>query len=189
MDPQSHSVCDRWHNPWTEEIVPVIPVANDPVQGLFRHEVPAQVSEHTTTFQFDLFSYYDNPLGGEERFQPYSPQPIYQAAELFKLTVATADLQQDTETIADVHLCWSRIGPWLPWMKMGDRSSYLVYSATGGKALTVEDLPSLLQEPLERLPQYREAPTEYREGADMTSWLYFQEHFQAYLQGALFPVT
>ncbi len=189
LDPENQSLCDRWHNPWTEDVVPVIPVANDPVQGLFRREVPAQVSERTTTFQFDLFPYYENPLAGEERFQAYSPQPIYQAAELFKLTVATADLQQDTETIADVHLCWSRIGPWLPWMKMGDRPGYLIYSATGCKAITVEELPSLLQEQLERLPQYREAPTEYREGADMTSWLYFQEHFQAYLQGALFPVT
>ncbi|WP_315862744.1 DUF1838 family protein [Thermosynechococcus sichuanensis] len=189
MDPENQSLCDRWHNPWTEDVVAVIPVANDPVQGLFRREVPAQVSERTTTFQFDLFPYYENPLVGEERFQAYSPQPIYQAAELFKLTVATADLQQDTPTIGDVHLCWSRMGPWLPWMKMGDRPGYLIYSATGCKALTVEDLPSLLQAQLERLPQYREAPSEYREGADMTSWLYFQEHFEAYLEGAQFPLT
>ncbi|MFN4279387.1 DUF1838 family protein [Thermosynechococcus sp.] len=55
LDPENQAPCDRWHNPWTEEVVPVIPVANDPVQGLFGREVPAQVGEHTTTFQFDLF--------------------------------------------------------------------------------------------------------------------------------------
>ncbi|MFN4279386.1 DUF1838 family protein [Thermosynechococcus sp.] len=83
------------------------------------------------------------------------------------------------------HTLSFRLGPWLPWMRMGDRPGYLIYSATGRKTLTVEDLPSLLQEQLERL----EASSEYREGADMTSWLYFQEHFEAYLEGALFPVT
>ncbi|MCH9054683.1 DUF1838 domain-containing protein [Synechococcus sp. PCC 6716] len=189
LDPETNTVGDRWRNPWTQEVLTVIPVANDPVQGLFRREVPAQVRATTTTFQFDLFPYYANPLASDPRFGEYSPQPLYQAVELFKLTVATADLNdQGSSTIRDVQLYWSRIGPWLPWMKMGDRPGYLIYSASGQKAFEVAALPRLLQEQLQRLPHYCEAPTTYRDGADMTSWLYFQEHFEAYLAGETFPL-
>lgn len=190
LDPKTNTICHRWHNPWTGEVVTVIPVANDPVQGLFRREVPAQVRAKTTTFEFDLFPYYENPLAADPRLREYSPQAFYQAVELFKLTVATADLKaQQSSTIREVQLSWSRMGPWLPWMKMGDRPGYLIYSASGQKAFSVAELPPLLQEQLQRLPHYCEAPTTYREGADMTSWLYFQQHFEAYLAGLPFPVT
>ncbi len=190
LDPASNRVVNHWSNPWTGEVLPVIPVANDPVQGLFQREVPAQVRATTTTFQFDLFPHYANPLASDPRLQAYSPQPLYQAVELFKLVVPTADLQNsESATLRDVKLYWSRIGPWLPWMKMGDRPGYLIYSASGQKAFTVAELPRLLQEQLQRLPHYAQAPTTYREGADMTSWLYFQQHFEAYLAGATFPIS
>jgi len=190
LDPETNALAERWQNPWTGEVLTVIPVANDPVQGLFRREVPAQVGLTTTTFQFDLFPHYANPLAEDPRFQDYSPQPLYQAVELFKLTVPTPALKaKESNTIAEVHLYWSRIGPWLPWMKMADRPGYLIYSASGQKAFRVAELPALLQEQLQRLSLYREAPTTYREGADMTSWLYFQQHFEAYLAGAMFPIV
>ena len=44
------------------------------------------------TFVFDLFPNSPNPLAEDVRFVDYSPNPIYQAAELFKLTVPTAEL-------------------------------------------------------------------------------------------------
>ncbi|WP_275574966.1 hypothetical protein [Neosynechococcus sphagnicola] len=31
-------------------------------------------------------------------------------------------------------------------------------------------------------------PRAYQEGEDMTSWLYFRQHFQSYLAGAVFPM-
>lgn len=38
----------------------------------------------------------------------------------------------NTTSVSKVMLAWDRIGPWLPWMKMGDRSGNLIYSAWGG---------------------------------------------------------
>jgi hypothetical protein len=67
-------------------------VANNPVQGNFKGIFPAKVEHEVTTFVFDLFPNYPNPLAKDVRFVDYSPNPIYPAAELFKLTVPTAEL-------------------------------------------------------------------------------------------------
>ncbi|MDG2990184.1 DUF1838 domain-containing protein [Candidatus Synechococcus calcipolaris G9] len=190
LDPATNAILHQWLNPWLGESVPVVHVANDPVQGCFRRPLPAQVSSTTTTFRFDLFPSYANPLADDPRFADYSPQPLYQAVELFKLAIATADLEDPTPSaIAQVSLAWSRIGPWLPWMKMGARPGQLIYSATGQKVLKINDLPQLLQEQIrDRLPQYQEAPSQLNDGEDMTSWLYFRQHFEAYLRGDIFPI-
>ncbi|MFN5980851.1 MAG: DUF1838 family protein [Pseudanabaena sp.] len=39
-----------------------------------------------------------------------------------------------------------------------------------------------------RIPLFKDAPAEKIEGAEMTSWEYFKQHFDAYAQGATFPI-
>jgi hypothetical protein len=74
-------------------------------------------------------------------------------------------------------------------MKMNDTPGYLIYSATGNKVAGFTELPPLLQTEINtRLPLYKQAPTAYLDGEDMTSWLYFQKHFPAYLAGEIFPI-
>jgi hypothetical protein len=86
-------------------------------------------------------------------------------------------------------LILSRIGPWLLWMNMGGRLGQLIYSATGQKVASFEQLPQLLQDQIEtQVPLYRNAPSTRLQTADMTSWAYFKQHFQAYLSGERFPV-
>jgi hypothetical protein len=82
----------QWENPWTGKLLTVMHVANNPVQGCFKGKFLAQVNEDSTTFVFDLFSTYPNPLATEPKFADYNPNPTYQAAELFKITVPTAEL-------------------------------------------------------------------------------------------------
>lgn len=191
LDPESQEILHRWQNPWTQEVVPVVHVANSPVQGHFQgHRFPGQVFGPNTTFAFDLFLKYPNPLAADPRFQDYSPHPTYQAAELFKLTVPTADLRDPGRTqVSSLILAWDRIGPWLPWMKMGNRSGHLVYSACGHRVQDFSALPELLQTQIsDRLPLYRQAPHRKLDQEDMTSWLYFQQHFEAYLRGEVFPL-
>ena len=190
LDPDTGEILRKWKNPWTQEVLPVVHVANNGVQGLFKRPFPAIVEGETTAFVFDLFSYYPNPLADDRRFAPYSPQPIYQATELFKLTVPTAELRNEEITsVSKVMLAWDRIGPWVPWMKMGDRPGYLVYSAWGGKVAGFSDLPQLLQDEINtRVPLYKNAPQSRLEIDDMTSWNYFKKHFDAYLRGDIFPL-
>ncbi|AFY62202.1 DUF1838 domain-containing protein [Synechococcus sp. PCC 6312] len=190
LDPKSGELLHRWHNPWTDETVTVVHVANSPVQGRFRHDFPALVTPETTTFIFDLFPNYPNSLADDPKFQDYSPQALYQAVELFKLTVPTAEiLNPDPPCIEKLLLAWSRIGPWLPWMKMGAWPGQMIYSASGRKVMQFDQLPRLIQEQIQtRLPLFTQAPPQKLDTEDMTSWRYFAQNFEAYLAGEQFPL-
>lgn len=189
LDPETGEKLQTWKNPWTDEILPVMHVANNPVQGDFKGQFSAQVDEETTTFAFDIFPMYPNPLA-DPKFAEYSPNPNYQAAELFKFAVPNAELFDETlPLVPKLWFGWDRIGPWVPWMKMGDRAGHMIYSASGKKVDDFSQLPQLLQDEINtRLPLYRHAPEAYLDGEDMTSWLYFQKYFDAYLAGETFPI-
>ena len=190
LDPETGEIQRHWQNPWTGEMLPVVHVANSPIQGTFRHNIPAEVDGDTTTFIFDLFAQYPNPLADDPKFAEYCDRPIYNAVELFKLAVPTADLEDPTTTtVSKLVLSWNRVGPWLPWMKMKQRSGHLIYSASGKKVKDFSDLPPILKKEIEtRVPFYKDAPAQKIEGEEMTSWSYFKQHFDAYLQGATFPI-
>lgn len=190
LDPNTGEILHKWENPWTGEIVPIMHVANNPVQGYFKGIFPAKVEGEITTFVFDLFPSYPNPLAEDSRFIDYSPNPNYQAAELFKLTVPTAELfNTELVSVSKLILSWDRIGPWLPWMKMGNKPGNLIYSATGLKVNSFEELPQLLQDEINtRLPLYKDAAKTQLDTEDMSSWTYFKHHFDAYLAGERFPL-
>jgi hypothetical protein len=190
LHPETGEILRQWQNPWTGELLTVMHVANNPVQGHFKGKFPAQVSGDSTTFVFDLFSTYPNPLATDAKFADYSPNPTYQAAELFKITVPTEELlNPEVLSVSKLQLYWDRIGPWVPWMKMGDRPGQLIYSACGGKVNGLDELPQLLKDEINtRVPLYKHAPKAYVEGADMTSWTYFEKYFDAYLAGETFPL-
>lgn len=190
LHPETGEILRQWENPWTGELLPVVHVANNPVQGHFKGKFPARVDRDSATFVFDLFITYPNPLASDPKFADYSPNPTYQAAELFKLTVPAEDLSNpEILSVSKLQLSWDRIGPWVPWMKMGDRPGHLIYSAYGGKVNGFNDLPQLLKDEMNtRVPLYKNAPKSYLEGEDMTSWVYFQKNFDAYLAGETFPL-
>ncbi|MGJ5675549.1 MAG: DUF1838 domain-containing protein [Nostochopsis sp.] len=190
LNPKTEEILHKWDNPWTKETVPVMHVANNPVQGHFKDKFPAQVDGESTTFVFDIFPTYPNPLIGDAKLAQYTPQSTYQAAELFKITVPTTDLfNLELTSVSQLRLSWDRIGQWLPWMKMGDRSGYLIYSAYGSKVQGFDELPQLLKDEINtRVPLYKNAPKSFLDVEDMTSWLYFQQHFAAYLASERFPL-
>ncbi|MGB3292661.1 MAG: DUF1838 domain-containing protein [Phormidesmis sp.] len=191
LDPETDEILHRWENPWSGETLTVMHVANNPVQGRFKGEFSAKVEGDFTTFGFDLFSHYENPLSADERFAAYSPQPMYQSVELFKLTVPTEDLRNpEITSVPTMILGWDRIGPWVPWMKMGDHPGQLIYSGLGRKLSCFEELPQVLQDEINtHIPIYRAAPAKKEDIASVTSWTYFKEHFEAYLAGDRFPVV
>lgn len=192
LDPETGEILHQWDNPWTGETLTVVHVANNPVQGYLKGKFPAEVNDDLTTFWFDLFPTYPNPLATDPQFAAYSPQKTYQAAELFKLMVPTADLQNpDLNSVSQLFLSWDRIGPWVPWMKMGNQQGQLIYSGRGRKVSDFTQLPPLLQDEINRrIPVYKNAPqVSVDEAEDMTSWTYFKKHFQAYLSGERFPIA
>ncbi len=190
-DPMSGELLHRWENPWTGDALTVMHVANDPVQHQLRYPVPAQLAGNAASFVLEMFPTYPNPLGDRPKFRDYSPNPDYLASEFFQITVPLDELRDpERATVNTMTLAWNRIGPWLPWMKMGDRPGQLVYHAYGRRVSSYDVLsPLLRQEIKQRLPKYRHAPTSYTQKTNMTSWRYFEEHFDAYLQGDPFPIN
>lgn len=190
LDPKTNEPLHKWENPWTGEVLTVAHVANNPVQGRFKRPFPAQVNGDLTTFVFDLFATYPNPLADDPKFADYSPNPMYQAVELFKLTVQTEELlDPELPSVSKLFLAWDRIGPWVPWMKMGTLPGNLIYSGSGIKVKSVNELPQLLQDEINnRVPLYKNAPKAYLDVEEMTSWTYFKKNFDSYLAGERFPL-
>ncbi|AFZ21645.1 DUF1838 domain-containing protein [Allocoleopsis franciscana] len=189
LDPITDHPLRTWENPWTGERLTVVHVANKLVQRFIQGRLPVGVNGDTTTVFFNLFSNYPNPLK-DEKFLAYSPNPHYQSVELFKFTAATDELlDPEKSSASQVMLSWDRVGPWLPWMKMGNKAGHLIYSAFGNKADSFSALPELLQDEINsRLPLYKNAPTSKLDQEDMTSWIYFKRYFEAYLRGDVFPI-
>ena len=185
MDPETNEIIDTWENPWSGEEVEVMHVANDPVNlrapmyerdengeatmtANFRHygEVVARSSE------IPLF--YTNPLGGE--YQPYIGG-TYHAMEIFNSFYnAEKLLDNDTASIGQSHLGWSRVAKWLPWFKMGDRAGVMVFNASGFSTFDKSKVPARLVEILdERYPLYWEPPELGDNRPNETSWTVFKK--------------
>ncbi len=188
-DPVSGTLLDRWTNPWSGEVVPVVHVANRVVQrelGTAR----LVVADGVANLAIDVVMAYPNPLASDAALRAFDPAPTYRAAELFTLSAdATAALDPARATVPTMSLVWTRVGPWLPWMHAtGD--GYLVYSARGRKLAAREPLPAALAHVIdERAPQYHHAPACVVVGPSVTSWTYFAAHLAAYLAGRTFPLA
>lgn len=190
LDPASRTRLDRWTSPWTDRTVTVVHVANERVQTSFTRAVPSVIADELATVAFDIPLFYPNPLAADPETQPFSPFASYQAAELFTFAAPAAELLDPARpTVSRLWFTWHRLGPWLPWMDMGDRPGQLVYSARGRKVSGFDELPALLREDIStRLPRYRHAATCIVARPNETSWTYFGRHLDAYRAGARFPL-
>lgn len=192
LDPTTEQLLKNWTNPWTNETVNVVHVANDPVQQNYPNTstFQGQVNDDSTIFPLDIPLFYPNPLYGNASYVPYSPQRWYQAGEFFKFIVPTKDLKKKhKDTIDDVLVSWTRTGPWLPWMKQGEAHGYLLYSSQGAKIPSLDQLPWVMQEEIEnRVQVYQSAPTCVLNASSVSSWTYFKKYFDAYIAGAEFPI-
>lgn len=190
LDPATGRVLDRWHNPWTDETVPVVHVANRLVQNPLG-PVAITRTQGRATLALDIPVFYPNPLAGDPATRAYSPQAHYVAAELFAFETSASDLDAPGRaSVPAMTFTWHRVGPWLPWMNMGARPGQLVYSAHGRKLAAFAELPTSLREEISaRLPLYRHAPRCIVDARNVTSWTYFAQHLAEYRAGARFPVA
>jgi hypothetical protein len=189
LDPLTKERLYSWKNPITGETVNVVHVANDPVNTEMS-SVPIQsLSETDAVIVSDIPLFYPNPLHSNASYSKYGGYlPYYEAGEYFKFYFKKADLQESKNAVEGVSISWNRVGPWLPWMKMGSAEGGVLYSCIGARAADMSSLPEWLVDDVKtRLPLYLHAPTEYEEPNE-TSQTYFMENFDAYLAGAVFPL-
>ncbi len=191
LDPETGAVLDRWRNPWTGVEVPVVHVANSPVQARLDGAPPLVQRGSDATFLIEVDVAYPNPLAADPALRELSPAPTYQAIELFALTAPAADVADPRRAaVSSMTLSWHRIGPWLPWMQQGERAGALVYTAIGERVDGFDDLPGPLRAIIaERLPSFRAAPGCLLDARNATSWTYLAAHADAYRRGERFPVA
>ncbi|MCC5866587.1 MAG: DUF1838 family protein [Wenzhouxiangella sp.] len=176
QDLETGEIIETWDNPFTEETVEILQVANDPVS----HQMPLAGRDYSTwpwvqmgdqlMLTMNIPLAYPNPLSVEE-FPDESSGPMYFASEHFTF-FAPIDQINDPD-IQSTHATygWARTGPWLPWMRMGQRPGGLIYSGQGMKLPGGYDqLPEAIRAYTdEHFPEYATAPDSFY-GPNATSW-------------------
>lgn len=167
-------IVDCWENPFTDERVPVLHVWNDPV-SFDLGAPPAEVLGDEVAFSVGVSVQYPSPLP-VEAFPASSAGNTYQSTELFDFFAALGDLAEPGRTSVPATFVWTRVGQWLPWMRMGQRPGWLVFHARGQRvAGGFEGLPERLRRAvLDRDARFAHAPT--GDGSpNATSWTRFRD--------------
>ncbi len=182
LDPKTKEVVRTWKNPWSNEEVEVIHVANDPVnmavswangeRGPAKFRGQELEDKFLTTSEIPLF--YSNPLAGD--YQDYVGG-TYHAMEIFNFIADKNELLDASKDKAFPVIAWSRISKFLPWMKMGDRQGYMIFSGTGKKLVGGFDaMPEGIKKEIAlNYPAYKHAPSTDDTRPNETSWTYFKK--------------
>jgi Protein of unknown function (DUF1838) len=183
LDPKTNEVVRKWTNPWTNEEVEVFHVANDPVNSrdvnwARGERGPAKFrgreSEGKFMYTSEIPLFYSNPLGGE--YQDHVGG-TYQAMEIFNFIVDKDELLDPSKDKAFPVIAWTRISKFLPWMKMGDRQGYMIFSGTGKKMVGgYAAMPAGIRAEIEKnYPIYKNAPPTDDKRPNETSWTHFKK--------------
>ena len=169
-------IIDEWDNPFSGERVEVVHVANNPVNTVLnapgREEaMPWVEAGDTVMLTLNIPLAYPNPLQPAQ-FPAESSGPMYIGSEHFMFFTPRAALEDPALSQVPVTYGWTRVGPWLPWMKLGTRAGGLLYVAQGNKRASVDELPEDIRARIARhYPEYATAPAQWVQ-PNVTSWNY-----------------
>lgn len=181
QDPRTGGILDSWTDPDTGAEHEVLHIWNDPVNQDLLLDGPrgpwrAPVTEVAGDVMWaqDILLAYPSPLPVAD-YPESSADDVYRAAELFQFFCRRADL--DTAGLPSVpcHFSWTRLSPWLPWMRRGARPGGLVYHCHGAKLGGWDELPEHLRKYVaEHDPKFARAPDDWS-APNETSWTYFRK--------------
>jgi hypothetical protein len=178
-DPKTGEFIDEWKNPYTKEICKVSPIHNLTVNAHLivsekfgtaiemdfdgnLMEVPLtlgwQVLDDTVMSTFEVHTAFPNELKPDV-WPRESSGKVIRIAEIFQRVVSLSELENEDSTSAHYAGTWTRVGPFLPWMRQGQADGQLVYRTFMAKNGTVDKLPeALVKHARERLPDFFQAP-------------------------------
>lgn len=147
-DLKTGEVLETWYNPFTSDTNEVMHVFNDPVNQNLTFQGPRKphfnfepVGNNRMTMNSDFFLLYPSPLP-KSQFPEHSRSEMYQAAELYSFFFEGKDIVNPDVSGIYSEVSWTRISDFLPWMNMGSREGYLVYSCRGYKASSIDEIPA-----------------------------------------------
>jgi len=182
-DLRSGEVLEEWENPYTNETVPVVPIANDPFNyvisdhfpepprfGGLNEEVPPKIPfvlpwqqrGPRVDMEIHIHLYYPNALD-PAKWVRESTGSMVQVSEFFAFHLDGAQLQNPDLTTLPYHGVWNRTTPWLPWMLMGQSPGFCQYAAFMGAGEDLEQIHDrkLLDYAEKHHPKYFNAPETY----------------------------
>ena len=180
-DPKTGAILSEWANPFTNEKNTVLHVTNDPVNARFaapkageKGTFPMTASGNDVMLRLDVPLAYPNPLSPAE-FPAESSGPVYAGSEHFTFFAKASDLANPALASVPTTYAWARTGPWLPWMKMGARPGYLLYSGHGKKFMSFDELPADVRDHTRaNFPKYARAPEAFSTPNE-TSWTFYKK--------------
>ncbi|MBK6597779.1 MAG: DUF1838 family protein [Proteobacteria bacterium] len=181
-DLKTGEILATWYNPYMEREVEVVPIQNDPVNRKFiagqGTPIRQMIAGDNVIFYREIPLRYPNPLD-RENYPLYSSGDFYEAVELFNDYANMRDLANPKLSSVPSTGSWSRIGPWLPWMEMGQHEGHLLYHARAVKPINgLNGVPAKLREHIAKTaPKFLEAPSGI-EGPDETSWTVFKQRLE-----------
>lgn len=182
LDPQTNQILREWRNPFTNETVRVVHIANDPVNqrptyarnadgSPFRMTLHRQGTWLQAPIVVPLF--YPNPLGGD--YQDYVGNQ-YHAMEVFNFSAAADEILDTRRPAAYPSVSWVRISDWMPWMKMRGRQGQIVFNAMGVKLRSYDELPAALRDEIAaNYPAYVAPPPLDDQRPNATTWTVFRQ--------------
>ncbi|MEO7385852.1 MAG: DUF1838 family protein [Gammaproteobacteria bacterium] len=178
-DLKTGNFIDEWKNPYTQEICEVKPIHNMTVNAHLivsskvgtaiemdfdgtKMEVPLPLGWNA--FGDKLFSTFEVHTAFPSELKPEawpreSAGKVLRIAEIFQRVASLADVENPDSTSADYSGTWTRVGPWLPWMRQGQADGSLLFRTFMTKLSGIDQLPAGLRKITEeRLPEYFQAP-------------------------------
>lgn len=166
-DLKTGEILKTWYNPYTNEEVRVVPIANDPYNQTISTHMrgrPAYLNFHenpdgTYTIFSGVNLYYPNLLQ-PSKWPRESSGEYAQVTENFIYVVRKEDIENPELTALPFTGSWQRITPWLPWMLMGTAPGHINYFSTFRKVPSIDALPKDLVEAARAIdPKMLRAPT------------------------------
>ncbi len=179
-DLKTGEVLEKWHNPFLDEDVKVVPIANDPFNfvitefgqgdpmnaGRGGDRKPFHLPWRQRGDWLDLEDHvhlrYPNSLE-PEKWVRESSGPEVIASEMTVYHVRAAAMQDKDITGLSWFGTWGRRTPWLPWMLMGTAPGFCLYSAMVGSGEDLEQVHSrkTLDYVEKHYPKFLQAPADW----------------------------
>ena len=180
-DLKTGEILETYKNPYTDELVPVVPIANDPFNftiseyypqppsygGLNKNRPPRipllldwDQRGDKVLLTSDIHLFYPSSLQPNE-WPRESPGVMTQVSEMFRYIIEPEQLGDPNNTSVSFFGSWVRSTPWFPWMLMDQAPGQCLYVCDQGAGDTIDLIPDYILKAAEKIdPKFLNAPTE-----------------------------
>jgi Protein of unknown function (DUF1838) len=181
-DLKSGEILTEWKNPYLNETVKVVPVANDPFNFAITDFYPAPPSygglnaakppkvplnldfrrhNNDLSFYSSINLFYPSALR-PTKWPRESGGPFVQVTENFLYHIDWRAMQDKKKTSVEYNGVWSRVTPWLPWMLMGPTQGHCLYQCFMGAYDDINQIDRKVLDYTEKnYPKFMKAPDKF----------------------------